>query len=59
MQPLNRAAPPLPDRPSPDNKLLSTTGIAGIVLGRFNKRTLEFASDSNTVEPNAVTREFP
>ena len=34
------------------NNLLSTALIAGIVLGRFDKRTLEFTSDSNTVQPD-------
>ena len=33
------------------NNLLSMAGNAGIVFGRFDKRTLEFPSDSNTVEP--------
>ena len=34
------------------NNLLSTALIAGIVLGRFDKRTPEFTSDSNTVQPD-------
>ena len=47
-----RDCPPVPDSlPAPVNILLSTTGIAVIVLGRFDKRTLEFASDSSSVEP--------